>query len=284
MVDFRDLKWYDSQNGLGGDIDTGDEIQTSTPNNVFDAVTRAKVLTGETYYKCIYFKNTHATEAMENFKLWISSATPLDYTSIAFSYDGIANPYNGAVGFDGVDDYIDCGNHSDLWSKALTKFSFKVSFYSTLSGDGNDRNIVSHGGTSNQAFRFYIDPSDASTVKFVIKDSGGTEHTATATNHVHEGWNTYVCSFDNGFGSDQMRIYKGGVQVGQATFTGTINLSANLRLASDSNDFSGYMRDFEFWDNESVNTTEAIELDENGYMEGKPPAYNLKVLLTISIF
>lgn len=276
MVSFTDLKFYDSTDSLGGSIDTGDPIQTATPNNLFVNFSRSQIISGSTKYKCFYMKN-ESVEDMENFKIWISAGTPLDYTSIRFGFDAVATPFDGAVGFDGVDDYIDCTNDATLWSKSLTKFSFAVWIYPTAGWDTNDRVVVSHGGGSNQSFRLTIDSNDPGRINFLVKDSGGTIHTAYSDDLELFQWNHVICSYDNTLGSDNVRVYIAGV-IGAVTsnFTSAINLSDTLTVSESSNDYKGYMKDFKFWDDQSINTDEAVELYENNELADSTPAYHLQ--------
>jgi hypothetical protein len=45
-------------------------------NNMFDDVTKAEALAGNDNYRCIYFKNTHATDTATNFSIWIRQDAP----------------------------------------------------------------------------------------------------------------------------------------------------------------------------------------------------------------
>ena len=136
MVDFTDLKYYDSTSSLGGAINTSDPIQTATSNNLFTGFSRSELIAGTTKYKCFYIKN-ESSEDMDNLKIWISKGTPLDYTFIHFGFDNVASPFDGTIGFDGTNDYIDCTDDATLWSKSLTKFSFAVWVYPTAGWDGS---------------------------------------------------------------------------------------------------------------------------------------------------
>jgi len=276
MVNFIDLKFYDSTSSLGGAIDTGDPIQTATPNNLFINFQRSELIGGSTKYKCFYIKNESA-EDMANFKIWISKGTPLDYTFINFGFDNQASPFDGAVEFDGTNDYIDCTNDATLWSKSLTKFSFAVWIYPTAGWDTNSRVIVSHGGTASSSFRLYISPTTTGRVIFEIKDSGGTVYTARTNSLVLNEWNHVICSYDNSLPNKNVRIYVAGV-LGDTTanLTSAINLSATLTLADATTDFKGYIKDFKFWDDQSINETESVELFSTNELANSAPAYHLQ--------
>lgn len=88
MVSATDLKAYKSASGgLGGAIDTGALIQSASPNNLFSNVPNNERVIGEDYYRCLYFKNTHATEAMEEFKLWLDQDSQLPDSTIKWGFD-----------------------------------------------------------------------------------------------------------------------------------------------------------------------------------------------------
>jgi hypothetical protein len=273
MANFTDIKFYKSENnGLGGPIDLAAEIPTATPKNLFTNISRAEILTGTTQYRCFYFKNTSA-ERIKNFKIWLTSGTPITNTDLSFAFDGIATPYDGAIGFDGVNDYLDCGNHTDLWSRTLTKFSFSMWIYTNNAFDGTDRNVISHGGTTNEGFRCILDGTVNGRIKFIIKDSGGTNHQAHAGTFTEDDWIHVICSYDSTLGSNNMRVYVDGVGGTDHSFTGSINLSAILTIADSSNDFSGYIRDFKFWHDSAMDDDEAEQL----YNDEIPtePSYHL---------
>ena len=275
MVSFTDLKLYnDDDDALGGSIDTGNPIQSSTPNNLFSNFTRSQLISGSTKYKCMFIKNDSA-ETMHDMQLFISSGTPLDNTAIAFAFDEAANPYDGAVGLNGTNDWINCGNHTDLWSRSLTKFAFAIQIYPQASGDGNDRNVVSHGGASSGSFRLIIDSVNPTRARFVIKDSLGVNHTVSTFNLAISEWNEIACSFDSSLLSNNLKIFHNGVLEDTTTWTGSINISDNLELAGSSNDFDGYIRDFKFWFNNAISSDEGEELFETGEIDGDSPSYHL---------
>jgi concanavalin A-like lectin/glucanase superfamily protein len=276
MVNFTDLKYYDSTSSLGGAINTSDPIQTATSNNLFTGFSRSELIAGTTKYKCFYLKNESA-EDMDNFKIWISKGTPLDYTSIHFGFDNVASPFDGAIGFDGTNDYIDCTDDATLWSKSLTKFSFAVWIYPTAGWDGNSRVIVSHGGTSAQSFRCYVSPSTTGRVIFEIRDSVPTTFTASSDSLVLNQWNHVICSYDNSLGTQNLRVYVAGVLGGTtANVTAAINISSTLTIADSTTDFKGYIKDFKFWDTNSIDSTEAVELYDDNELAATPPSYHLQ--------
>ena len=85
MVGPSDIKFYkSSNNNLGGAI-TGTQIFNVTPNNVFGNVTKAGLDSGLEQYNCVYVKNSHSSEDMENFNFWLGSDTLLSDTTVKLS-------------------------------------------------------------------------------------------------------------------------------------------------------------------------------------------------------
>lgn len=64
----------DIQVSLGGVISSS-LITSGSLHNLFDLVSSAESLAGDTEYKCIYVKNSHSTLTLQNAKIWIASNT-----------------------------------------------------------------------------------------------------------------------------------------------------------------------------------------------------------------
>ena len=62
----------------GGAIDTGNEITTNVSQNIFDNVTNAERVAGDTEYRKVFFRNENA-DTFESVLAWINTNTP--YTS-----------------------------------------------------------------------------------------------------------------------------------------------------------------------------------------------------------
>lgn len=82
-----DIKEYKSTNSasgidsLGGAI-TATEITDNTTHNLWDVVSSAESSAGDTEYRCIYVKNTHASLTLQSAKVWIQTNTPSSDTSV----------------------------------------------------------------------------------------------------------------------------------------------------------------------------------------------------------
>ena len=273
MVSATDLKVYRSTSDLGGAI-TGTQIPTATPNNLFTNVSIADELTGKTYYKCMYWKNTHGTEPMDDFKLWLSTGTPLDWTQVNFGFDPICDPRYPCIFFDGVNDYIDCTNDATLWSQSLTKFSISLWVFPTLF-DATTRFVLAHDTGSNQRFQLHMNGGSAGNITFRIVNSAGTNRDAASSSLVLNQWNHVVAVYDNSLGSANVKVYVNTVVGGTtANETGAINLSAILKLSDSSTDFQGYMKDFRFWDSKALTQTEINNVNINS-ANAPDPDYHL---------
>jgi len=84
-----DLKIYlsggaansDPNAAIGGAI-SSTEVTDNTTHNLFDQVTGTESNAGDTEYRCVYFKNTHATLTAQNTHVYISSNTASTDTTI----------------------------------------------------------------------------------------------------------------------------------------------------------------------------------------------------------
>ena len=90
-----DIKLYLSGGGansdpnaaLGGAI-SSTEVTDNTLHNLFDKVTGAEGLAGDTEYRCIYVKNTHGSLTLESAKVWVQTNTPSGDSAIAIALGG----------------------------------------------------------------------------------------------------------------------------------------------------------------------------------------------------
>jgi len=166
------------------------------------------------------------------------------------------NPFTNSVEFDGVDDQIDCGNWSDLWSKSLTKFSWSVWVYPTAIGDVT-RDIMRHGNTGGGRFRCDINSGNGNVKWYFRNNADSADAISQASGLVLNKWQHIVGTYDNSLGSANIKVYLNGV-LGATTANDTEakNLSRILTLAEGSTDFKGRMKDFRFWDTRALTQTE----------------------------
>lgn len=69
---------------LGGAI-SSTQVTDNTLHNLFDKVTGSEASAGDTEYRAIYVKNTHATLTLESPKVYVSTNTPSTDTTIDIS-------------------------------------------------------------------------------------------------------------------------------------------------------------------------------------------------------
>ncbi len=269
MVSASDLKIYKTTNNLGGAI-TATQVTSATPNNVFTNIPKNELVVGEDYYACVYFKNTHPTEAMDNFKLWLTNKSSPPDTELKWDFDSLVN----TLLFDGTDDYVDCTNDVELWSQALTKFSFSFWIFPTA---GTDRQIVVHGAGAHR-FNCELHATTSGTIEFNIRNAADTAWLfAENSTLLLNKWNHITCVYDSTLGSANVKIYVNKV-VGTVTgdLTETVNNSATLRIGQTSNDFKGYMKDFRWWTTKALTQAEIDNVYSNSLLA--PPAdYWLKI-------
>ena len=86
-----DIKYYESATTAGGINSLGGAITatlaSSAVNGLFDVVSGAESAAGDTEYRCIYVKNTHATLTLQNAVLWIDTQTTSTQTDLAVGLD-----------------------------------------------------------------------------------------------------------------------------------------------------------------------------------------------------
>lgn len=74
---------------LGG-VMSGTVIVDATDNNLFDDVSGAESLAGDTEYRCLYIRNGHATLSYQAAKVWIETQTPSPDSSAQIGLDQAA--------------------------------------------------------------------------------------------------------------------------------------------------------------------------------------------------
>ena len=87
-----DIKLYNSGGASNSDVNaslggviSSVEITDNTLHNLFDKVTGAEAEAGDTEYRLIYVKNTHATLTYQGVKVYIDTNTPSAGTSVEIS-------------------------------------------------------------------------------------------------------------------------------------------------------------------------------------------------------
>ena len=255
MVAITDLKVYKTTNNLGGAI-TGTQIVSANPNNMFVNVPNNERVIGEDYYGCCYWKNTHATESMDNFKLWLSSKVPPPDTELKWAFDPVATntgyrwePYftgDGATTFD-----------STASTSALQLTTFSVSaWFKTSASMGSRGYIVNKGGegseTSGQNDNYSIAMNTNGTIRAGFEEADGTDHYATSPLAYNNGlWHLVFVSY----GGNNVNLYVDNMTTPVAThsFTGVPETSGTNPVVvgrnsrSSANFFDGLIDEVNIW-------------------------------------
>ena len=124
---------------LGGAISSTEVVDDSL-HNLFDKTLGTESTAGDTEYRCIYIKNTHASLELELSKVWISTntTTPSDIITIALAGEGqdstaetianentapsgetFSNPtsYSGGLSLDDGGTGLPAGSSHAIWVK-----------------------------------------------------------------------------------------------------------------------------------------------------------------------
>lgn len=104
-MEATDLKWHlsggadnvDPNQSLGGAI-SNTEVADGVDENIFDDVSAAEAEAGDTEYRCVYVKNTNATDTLYNAQVWIDQQTPAgDEVQIALDPAGVGDGSTSGV-------------------------------------------------------------------------------------------------------------------------------------------------------------------------------------------
>ena len=274
MVSKSDVKYFKSASGSGfGRIIGSTEIISATPNNLFDDITPTELAAGRTEYRCLYIKNEHDTEEMQDVNVFMQSDNKNTPDAVAqWALDPISNGYpeSSTLLFDGVNDTINFGLGLSLWSATLTKFSFIFWIFPLAAGDGNDRVVISHGGASNQGFRCIIDNADPTEIKFIIKNAAGANIEAQSHDLKLNAWNQIACVYDNSLGSANLKIYVDSV-LGDITgnLTESIDLNVDLEFSEVSTDYKGHAAGFSWFTTKALSEAQIIRAFETDWIAEK---------------
>ena len=183
-----------------------------------------------------------------------------------YKYHVLQRVQSPSVLLDGSNDYLQCGDHSGLWSQGLTKFSFSCWLYFPVDNTGSDKFVVCHGNATNHGFRIVYFVATKK-LTFIIKNSGGTNIDAAGNAAVTAGkWIHVVCTYDNSLGSQNLKEYiDKTVQTDTGDLTETINLTDELTLGTEQNANTPNcnIKDFRFWKNKALTQTEVNDVADN---------------------
>ena len=153
-----------------------------------------------------------------------------------------------SIELDGIDDYVDCGNPSNLNFSADDEFSFSVWFKKSY--DTNSHMILSKALASPNYNGYYFYISGAR-VFFRIRENGSNFHQIQDNDfHPFDTWVHYLVTYDgsrtgSGLG---LNLYKNGTLLTNVTRSGnfasgtgqtTANFSIGIRIADTASPFNG---------------------------------------------
>lgn len=78
----NDIKFFPSDQGIGGGIDQSDEIAYGALNGLFDAVRGSEAIAGMTDYRCIYISNASATDTLRDVLVYLTAEPTTSTISI----------------------------------------------------------------------------------------------------------------------------------------------------------------------------------------------------------
>ena len=243
-------------------VDTSDVITAGAVDDI-----NLKVVTGATGTSLrIDSVTLYYRPAPIDFNRTVSESSVSSSDSINRVYGQTRRPGVGSILLDGSDDYVQCGNHSDLWSRALTKFSFSVWVYTPTNNPSVDKYVVSHGNSSVHGFRLLWDDTTGK-FQFLIKNSGGSNIDAVANSTQVAGiWSNYIAVYDNTLGSQNLKLYRDkSVQTDTGDLTESPNLSDELTLGTEvsASTPACNVKDFRFWKDKALTQTEVDDVVDN---------------------
>ena len=129
--------------------------------------------------------------------------------------------WNGAMSFDGVNDYVDCGN------AIIPQTNFTVGAWINKAATTDFHDIISQwkSGTPNR-FEFTFDGPNN---RMIIHISGNNK-AHSSVNSIGAGWHYVIATREGGF----IKIYINGLQDGVGTDSTTIEQGANLLIGTYS--------------------------------------------------
>jgi hypothetical protein len=136
-----------------------------------------------------------------------------------------AGQINGALKFDGEDDYVDIGNMDIASGSGISiAFWFKADDF----GAADARFISKATGISDEDHYWMVSSYNGSALRFRLKTAGSTSTLVTDQGQVQAGtWFHVAITYDG----SQMRIYKNSVEVASTAKSGSIDTNNNVKTA-----------------------------------------------------
>jgi len=196
----------------------------------------------------IYFGNTNASNQEDPENTWDSNYVMVQHldedTGTHYDSTGNANYGTAEMGtqqdaqgriagadlFDGIDDYVDCGNGSSL--QITGSLTVEAWVFST-GGTGSNRILAKDKTQEVGTFILWRNPQGD--LAFIVADSGNTWHRAIDEPIADREWVNVAGVYDSP--SQQVRLYRNGTLVTEADGPVALNLSGEIvTIGSSSND------------------------------------------------
>lgn len=181
--------------------------------------------------------------------------------------DWVSGKLYNCLDFDGVDDYVDCGNVNAAALNGTNPFSISIWVYKETTDTTGYSNMVTKYGSGKGLIWQFSSNSDVQWIRLIV--SGTIIGIIQGTNLTKNVWHHLVFTYDGSQKVEGMKLYVDRTlqQVyidNTGTFTGDMTNSADLNIASNEvggENFDGKMDDFRFYDVEL--TSEQVSLIYN---------------------
>jgi len=122
------------------------------------------------------------------------------------------------LSLDGTDDYINCGNNSNLNPNKITIEGWAYCDDASPSYRG----LVMREAWDS-SYQLYVDGAN---LRFFVKNASDGTKTMAVTGLVANTWMHIVATFDGGLPADNLKLFKNGELIGTDDLTGNIKSSA----------------------------------------------------------
>ena len=151
---------------------------------------------------------------------------------------------DGALEFDGIDDYVDIGN-LDITSGTGVTFAFWCKARNVSSQDA--RFVAKATGVSDQEHYWMVSAYEGGALRFRLKTNGSTTTLISAANQIPANdWCHVAATYDG----SSMRLFRNGVEIAKREVSGTITIDPDVNAAignqplhAGSNPFDGLLDD-----------------------------------------
>lgn len=141
------LKWYHPTtkaegDSHGGAINTADEVTDDTANNVWDDVSDAERISGDTEYRKVFFRNENAG-AYNSVKIWIQTQTPATNDAVSVVLGGSKSTASTPVALTGTLTFEAGTAVTGSGTAFLTEVAIGELIYNTQDAEGDAKAIAS---------------------------------------------------------------------------------------------------------------------------------------------